>query len=99
MIATTTGATAGEALPDQVVIAEYPDLMPQLEERRCALRLIKATGRRTEEANRADPAPSRPVEGRCPQCQALCAEASRDARPRVVRGGTGPMTRVNRCDS
>jgi len=77
---------AGEALPDEAVIASHGELMPELAERLKALKLIEDAGRQVGEGDEAA-APerggdaSRRFEGECPHCQ---------NRSRTVRTAGGP---------
>ncbi len=60
---------AGESWPDEAVIGEHPDLMPELGERLRALRLVEEAARRADRPDEAAPGEAGALEGRCPFCR------------------------------
>ena len=62
---------AGEELPDEAVIVEHPDLMPELQGRLRALGLIERAGEQANGADRPRSAgDSKHISGKCPHCGA-----------------------------
>ncbi|HUW82703.1 MAG TPA: protein kinase [Phycisphaerae bacterium] len=59
---------AGEALPDDVVAAEHPDLMPELGERLKALHVIEQAQWRANGNANGSSADADHIQGRCPKC-------------------------------
>ena len=62
---------AGETWSDADVITEHAELMPELEERLGALKLIEQAGRQAEDGSSAAVSlPADHIQGSCPQCEA-----------------------------
>ncbi len=78
----------GERLGDAEVIASHPDLMPELEKRLAALRLIEQAGRHADEGEASSSAPKLHIEGRCPDCQ---------VRWRIKAEHAGRRLRCKKC--
>ena len=61
---------AGEPWSDADVIAEHAELMPELEERLGALKLIEQAGRQAEDGSSAAVSlPADHIQGQCPHCE------------------------------
>lgn len=96
--------TAGESLTDAEIIAEHPELLPELEERLAALRLIERAGRAADGAagppdspgegsSSAMGLPPDHIEGHCPHCGAHWRIRARHAgRKARCRGCGGEFT-------
>ncbi len=74
---------AGETLPDDVVVSQHSDLMPELGERLQALKSAQEAGRPAVPPRPAAAGASNPLEGRCPFCQSRVRVKAEHAGRRV----------------